>query len=757
MGSPVEPRLPPVGAGRERAAAAIRAWLGDLLRPRLCVVTGSPGAGKSRLVAWVGAADAVTDRAVNGMIGARGMTARSMAWALADQLTLPGGEPGEVVARIAADRRRATVIIGELDESGVGCDGGGAAEIIKTLLNPVLELQHIRLLVDGRPETVNHFDAPAEVIHLDAPEWTDQAAFMAWLRVDQGGAGAMFPNAGLAEIALRCGAGPDVPGRWLAMVSPVARPAIEALASAYEPIDGAMWEAWTTALTGNPETARQALAAAAPLTVQSEGRYLLARVLRERVLAARQGQLAAQIGNAIGYALYSGVPKGQSGMPDWSRSTAYVRRHLLRHAVASGTADRMLADLGCVVHSDPLAVTAVIEAAGGDLTRRLAAAWDAAGPALAATQEPAERAALLRLCALQRQDNALAEGLAPHAARSPWSVRWAAARPADPAAARPADPTAGQSAGPASERADPATAEPAGPAAESADRAAGRWTGPVTALTSGPGEGAAPLLAASADGTLHVLARDGSPIGRIPNSTPALWGLVAFDDGAVMHLDPHGVLELSTRRKAQSRAEEIGNLLNLGGDTATETAVQPGAVHALITSQEAELTALGADREITRLLLGERNGTVQSWLLDDGPPTVVTTKLHDGPVTAVTCLRGPYGGHLVISGGADGAVRFWSPGEAPPPDPADLREGAVTALTAALADSRPVVVVGWNDGDIHLWDLATGNDAFLRLGFAATALLLDADGTLFVGGAEGIVALTLDFGSLLGPPYEGTE
>ncbi|KAB2347843.1 hypothetical protein [Actinomadura rudentiformis] len=719
MGSPVGPGLPPVGAGREPAAAAIRAWLGDPLRPRLCAVTGSPGAGKSRLVAWVGAADAATDRAVNGMIGARGMTARSMAWALADQLTLPGGEPGEVVARIAADRRPATVIIGELDESGVACDGGGAAEIIKTLLNPVLELQHIRLLVDGRPETVNHFDAPAEVIHLDAPEWTNQAAFMAWLRADQGGAGAMFPNAGLAEIALRCGAGPDVPGRWLAMVSPVARPAIEALASAYEPVDGAMWEAWTTALTGDPTTARQALAAAAPLTVQSEGRYLLARVLRERVLAARQGQLAAQIGNAIGYSLYSGVPKTQNGMPDWSRATPYVLRHLLRHALASGTADRMLADLGCVVHSDPLAVTAVIEAAGDDLTRRLAAAWDAAGPALAATQEPAERAALLRLCALQRRDTALAEGLAPHAARSPWSVRWAAARPADPAA--------------------------------------GHWTGPVTALTFGPGEGPAPLLAASADGTLHVLARDGSPIGRIPNSTPALWGLVAFDDGAVMHLDPHGVLELSTRRKAQSRAEEIGSLLNLGDDTATETAVQPGAVHALITAQEAELTALGADREITRLMLGERNGTVQSWLLDDGPPTVVTTKLHDGPVTAVTCLRGPYGGHLVISGGADGAVRFWSPGEAPPPDPADLREGAVTALTAGLADSRPVVVVGWNDGDIHLWDLATGNDAFLRLGFAATALLLEADGTLFVGGAEGIVALTLDFSSLLGPPYEGTE
>ncbi|MCZ0987667.1 hypothetical protein O1M54_21845 [Streptomyces diastatochromogenes] len=40
-------------AGREPAAAALLAWLADADAPRLCVVTGSAGSGKSALLAWL--------------------------------------------------------------------------------------------------------------------------------------------------------------------------------------------------------------------------------------------------------------------------------------------------------------------------------------------------------------------------------------------------------------------------------------------------------------------------------------------------------------------------------------------------------------------------------------------------------------------------------------------------------------------------------------------------------------------------------
>ncbi|GGU97135.1 hypothetical protein GCM10010182_11590 [Actinomadura cremea] len=729
--TPDENRLPPLGAGRAPAAAAIRRWATDRPRSRLCVVTGAPGTGKSRLLAWA-AADIAGDRAVNAMLSARGMSARAVAWALADQLLLPGGDPPELVARVTADRRPGTILVGELDESGAGCDGAAATEIVAALLDPLLETRHVRLLVEGRPDALAGFTAPAEVVHLDSPDMTDRDAFTGWLRevaaargitdpAAVAAAAALYPNAGLAELALHAGSGPDVPGRRLAQAPAAARPAVEALASAFEPLDPATWESWTVALTGDRERARQAVAAAAPLTARSAaGVSLGCRPLREAVLAARTPQLAAQIGNSLGYALYESTPKEQ-GRPDWSRAAPYVTRHLLRHALGSGTAPQLLADLGCALRADPLEVTSVLDAlaattgdATGDApgstpastpggTVPLGPVWRAAGPALLAAAGPAERAAILHLAASRRHDG-LAGALARHLAGAPWSPVWAGRRP------------------------DPARPAP--------------WTGPVTALAFGAGEREGRLLAATMDGPLHLLSpSDGAPVGRIVNETPALRGLVCLPDGGVLHLDPHGVLGLISPRKAKSRTEQIGDLLNAAPGAGT--GIDSGEVLRTAERLSTSPTALGAARDAAMLVVGDRTGTVRAWRPGQGASEAVSRKLHDGPVTAVTCLRGPRGGDLVVSGGADGTVRYWTPGEEPRPEPADLRDGSVHALAGALAGARPVVVVGWNNGDVHLWDLATGHDAVVRPGFVPTALLLEGDGTLYAAGPDGLVALRL--------------
>jgi hypothetical protein len=719
---------PTVGAGREPAAAAVRAWLTDVLRPRLCVVTGQPGTGKTHLTAWTALNDLGAERSVQCMVSARGLTLHSLAWALAEQFTVAGGTPDEVVARIAADRRRATIIVSELDEAGPGCDGAAAPELIAGLLVPLLEFPHIRLLVEGRPETLAAFTVPAEVVHLDSPELCDRAAFTAWLRATAAGQGlndpaaiafaeTLFPNVGMAALALRTGppagtvenAG-NVVDRWLGTVPQQARPALEALAAAYAPISYETWHHWTTALSGDPGRARDSITAAAPLVTNRDETFLIGcRPLREAILGRRPPELAGQIDNSLGYALFTAVPKDQAGAPRWEQSPPYATAHLLRHAAVTGVADRLLADAGQFVHADPRTVTAVLESATGDFAVRLWAVWRSVGRGLLSAQDAGERAALLRLAALVRHDQPLADWFAPHAAEA-WTPAWLGVRP-------PASTTTG------------------------------RWTGPVSALARGTGDRRAQLLAASADGTLHTVSGGtGAPVGRLAGGTPEIWGVVWFEDGTVLHLDAHGVLRTGGATKVESRADRISSLLNAAP---APTVSASSVLDTVRRGLRATPTALGGDTDLARIVIGDASGTVHVWA-PDGP--LVSENLHEGPVTAVTCVHGRSGRPSVISGGADGAVRLWTLGEPPVDEPLIRRNTVVSAAAFAAPDSGPVAAVAWNDGEIRIWDLHDGEEAVLNLGLTVNALALDAAGLLTVAGDHGTVAVRLDPSRLFPAP-----
>ncbi|MFC6933525.1 hypothetical protein ACFQHO_26365 [Actinomadura yumaensis] len=160
-------------------------------------------------------------------------------------------------------------------------------------------------------------------------------------------------------------------------------------------------------------------------------------------------------------------------------------------------------------------------------------------------------------------------------------------------------------------------------------------------------------------------------------------------------------------------------------------------------------TALGADERVATVALGDRTGAVTAWTFDApaGPPP--SCDLHTGPVTAVACVSLP-GGRLVVSGGSDGTVRLWIPGEPPMPEAAARRDCPVTAVAAAVVAGRPLVAAGWADGELHFWDLETGGDAALRPGGTVGALVLGPGPVLYVGGAEGLAALDLDLDRLLG-------
>ncbi|GGU91705.1 hypothetical protein GCM10010182_03390 [Actinomadura cremea] len=672
-----------VGGGRHPAATVVRRWSHDLLRPALCVVTGSPATGKSRLIAELMADDAFAAR-FHAFVPLRGMTAASATWALAEQLRLPGESPDALLHALATDARRATIVLPSLDESGVRCDGAAAESVVTTLLQPMLGCRHVRLLVEGRPECFAAFTAHADVVHLDDPGYTDRAVFTEWLQrtaaamgVDPRVAAAAaqyHPNAGLAELSLRAGPGDDVVGRWLRLVPPHSWPALEALASAYEELDTDTWFAWTTSLMGDPERARAALVTVMPLVQRAGDSYHLGcRPLREAIRRARTPQVTAHIDRQIGAGLYASVPQ-VSGRPDWARASGYVHRHLARHAAESGIAERLLTDLGFLVHAEPASVTGAIEAVRDRLPGRTADAWLTVGTGLVSTDSAAERAAMLSLGALLASDGSLANHLLYYAQNSQWAPAWANGSGSTP------------------------------------------WPGAASGLALGTDPSV--LYCATIDGPVHTLStRDGTTLGRTPAKAGTSHGLVPLADGTLLRLDSSGALRLLGPHAAGhedllARVDATGN---------------------------APWSALGADAAAGTIVLGDRSGGLRAVRPGtDAPPDKCDTA--SGPVVAVACLSTP-DARLAVFAGPDGAVRMWNIGADLLDRPVVQRPSAASAVTAALLPDGPAFAAGWVDGWIWLWHSSSAEMRLFPLGFPVRTLTMAPDGTLYAGGSIGVVAI----------------
>jgi WD40 repeat protein len=232
---------------------------------------------------------------------------------------------------------------------------------------------------------------------------------------------------------------------------------------------------------------------------------------------------------------------------------------------------------------------------------------------------------------------------------------------------------------------------------------------------------------------------DGRVVGRIAGTALEIRHLVALPDGAVVTLDAHGALQLTEPLTTGSRADRLNSLLNAAP---TETVDSKAVVAAVSGQAGPPLSALGADAEASVLVVGDRAGAVRMWRLEPAP-TVVGQALHQGPVTAVTCLSMDGGVSLSVSGGADGTVRLWAPGRDLMEEPADARDVPVTAVAGAVLNTGRAFAAAWSDGLVRLWDLATGEQTDLRLGFAVYALVIDADGTVIAGSGHGTTALRL--------------
>ncbi|MBZ9644807.1 ATP-binding protein [Streptomyces sp. PSKA30] len=174
------PRWSRPASGREPAAAALLSWLGDPRAPGLAVVTGAEGSGKSRLLAWLighgTRPGTVSERRIHGFVPLPGQTATTAAWMLGEQLSIAARSPGDLLAALAADRRRTVIALPELHSAE---QPGSLVDLVLGLAS----LEHVRVLVEVRSGTewAQALTAgPCARMDLDEPQWTDEARRASW-------------------------------------------------------------------------------------------------------------------------------------------------------------------------------------------------------------------------------------------------------------------------------------------------------------------------------------------------------------------------------------------------------------------------------------------------------------------------------------------------------------------------------------------------------------------------------------------------
>ncbi|MHA6762519.1 ATP-binding protein [Streptacidiphilus sp. PAMC 29251] len=544
--------------------------------PRLCLVTGGRGSGKSRLLAWLLASSVNHPlTTIHATVPASGQTARTLAWEIGRQLGYGPLDPAALLARLAADPRPVRMLIPDLHRSGRGPADLPAARpetAFTELVLPMLALPQVRIAVEvDRRDLLPSTDGAAEALLLELP------------------------------------AGPS-------------------------------------ADAGHDESLD-----AEPLP-----------------------------------------PTG-----DWRTAGARLRENALDQALAHGTAARLLADPGFLVHGSAVAITAVLADERITAPRRLREVWESAGPVLAGGGlDDRSRAAVLHAAALGH-DPLLAEFLRPLAETSAWTAVWS-----HPALHTAAATLLGD---------DLVLADPAG-RLQRHDPATGAL---IARISTDPLHPVTRMTAVSENSLLTADAQ-----GRL----------------AVLCTDPQGTLPIAVSRLAQRH-----NAAALADPEAAATAV-----------------ACSLADDSRPLAVADARGGFQLRSTGPAAPEAAEPRggqLHRSPVSAVAVLSDPGSSmpDLVLTGGLDGSVRLWdSRSGSAMPEPVERRNAVPTALAITDSKAGPVLAVAWSDRLLHLWQLFEGRLVVLPLLQDAHTLTLTSGGLLSHGGPQGTGALRLDLEALWG-------
>ncbi|MGW7473835.1 WD40 repeat domain-containing protein [Streptomyces cyaneofuscatus] len=261
--------------GREPAAAALLGWLSDAQAPRLCLVSGSEGCGKSALLAWLvhhgSRPGGLAERRVHAVVPpSPDESVLATVWSVADQLGVVARAPWELVPVLAADGRRTVIVLPDVR-------GEAVAELVLALA----DVPGVRLVVESRSGSPAHrllSGSGCAELDLDLEQWRDERRFAQWQ--------ASQPSP--REVAGVSRTGPAVD-----LCDPVAvcRADVSAVTAAYERARrgeyGGLGEAWLRAgqsLCRDQELASRALTLLAALGDGADPR--LASALSEAAAAS---------------------------------------------------------------------------------------------------------------------------------------------------------------------------------------------------------------------------------------------------------------------------------------------------------------------------------------------------------------------------------------------------------------------------------------------------------------------------------------
>ncbi|XQE90470.1 hypothetical protein ACN24M_39705 [Streptomyces microflavus] len=261
--------------GREPAAAALLGWLSDAQAPRLCLVSGSEGCGKSALLAWLvhhgSRPGGLAERRVHAVVPpSPDESVLATVWSVADQLGVVARAPWELVPVLAADGRCTVIVLPDVR-------GEAVAELVLALA----DVPGVRLVVESRSGSPAHrllSGSGCAELDLDLEQWRDERRFAQWQA---------------SQPSPREGAGVSRPGPAVDLCDPVAvcRADVSVVTAAYERARrgeyGGLGEAWLRAgqsLCRDQELASRALTLLAALGDGADPR--LASALSEAAAAS---------------------------------------------------------------------------------------------------------------------------------------------------------------------------------------------------------------------------------------------------------------------------------------------------------------------------------------------------------------------------------------------------------------------------------------------------------------------------------------
>ncbi|MGW4162402.1 WD40 repeat domain-containing protein [Streptomyces sp. NPDC004788] len=239
------------------------------------------------------------------------------------------------------------------------------------------------------------------------------------------------------------------------------------------------------------------------------------------------------------------------------------------------------------------------------------------------------------------------------------------------------------------------------------------WPGPVAALAAQGGT----LLVADLGGAVRLVgAADARALGRLDHPvTGRVRALAPAPDGTVLLLDERGRLHTVPGR--EPRAPYLRRLTEAVSATLYR---HPGTALAAIAGS---------------VVVGDRLGSVHAF----GLTGLHQAALHSGRVTAVAAVESAT--PFVCSGGADGAVRVWTPGTDPDPAPLAERASPVVSLDAVETPHGPVLAAAWADGTVEFRRLEQADRLAFRPGPPVRAVAVTEDGAMVLGLDEVLVRL----------------